>query len=91
MLVLRGDMLHDLEASPDTPDGVAAIAGEQVREDAPLTMVERDEPPAEDEADGSEQRQPAFGLGTAESEASPRAASRARSSVRSRGTYPGPS
>ncbi|MGZ3445063.1 MAG: hypothetical protein ACXWLG_05815 [Myxococcaceae bacterium] len=37
-------------------DGVSAIAGEQVREDAPLTRVERDEPPAEDEADGSAQR-----------------------------------
>lgn len=56
MLVLRGEMLYDLEASPDAPDGVAAIAGEQVREDAQLTLVERDEPPAEDEADGSEQR-----------------------------------
>ncbi|MGZ3480300.1 MAG: hypothetical protein ACXU81_08120 [Myxococcaceae bacterium] len=55
MLVLRGEMLYDLEeASPEAPDGVAAIAGEQVREDPPV--VERDEPPAEDEADGSAQR-----------------------------------
>lgn len=55
MLVLRGEMLYDLEASPDAPDGVSAIAGEQVRDDERLPAPEHDAA-AEDAADASERR-----------------------------------
>jgi len=50
MLVLRGEMLYDLEASPDAPDGVSAIAGEQVRDDEPVRREA--EPPADAPVDG---------------------------------------
>ncbi|MGZ6133820.1 MAG: hypothetical protein ACXWK9_05145 [Myxococcaceae bacterium] len=56
MLVLRGEMLYDLEASPDTPDGVAAIAGDQVRDDEPLPAPANDAAAAEDEAGDSSER-----------------------------------
>ncbi len=56
MLVLRGEMLYDLEASPDAPDGVSAIAGEQVRDDETPSAPARDAAAAEDEAGDSERR-----------------------------------
>jgi len=55
MLVLRGEMLYDLEASPDAPDGVSAIAGDPVRDEERPPGPEHDAP-AEDEAGDSERR-----------------------------------
>jgi hypothetical protein len=49
MLVLRGETLYDLETAPDVPDGVAAIAGEPVRDDEPVRR--EPEPPADALAD----------------------------------------
>ena len=50
MLVLRGEMLYDLEAVARVLlDGVAPIAGEPVRDDEP--MRRNSEPPADAPAD----------------------------------------
>lgn len=57
MLVVRGGVLYDLETTQEPPEGVAAMAGEAVRDDdAP---VERPaEPPAEPRTDGPDDDHP---------------------------------
>lgn len=56
MLVVRGEILYDLDTGPEAPDGVASMGGEQVREGEPVPVPERDAPLAGAAADVSERR-----------------------------------